>query len=236
MSAVQTVRGLVVALCLAGTPVLADLPLVPEHCEALYSVQKRLCAVQHVYRCQAQAAVEWLLVDVKKDKSLEMETIDAEGNLLSVWTEKLGKRFFGYVLRADPVSYSTALSSGRDDHNSTFLFKYPVFLDPIPTRSTGHMVRTGETVVLDGVTFERFEAHNTLKFLNVSIEIEGDMFLDVATGAFIDGQKRADVYGMMVEEGHPAQVIHPGEPGFLKNVAIYDCDATSDAAPDRRPA
>lgn len=241
-------RGLVVALILIGTtqgtaasPVddslaFAGFPPIPEYCAPLYTVQKRLCGAQHVYRCDSNGQREWIFVRLDAVGSLEMEHSDAEGNTIDIW-QNTGKVFFGYVENADALSISAARAEGSDTFDQTVLLLIPPFLDPLPTHTLGQITRTSETVVLDDVLFERFAFAVTARVNSIVVNASGDMMVDRSSGAMIEASLRTEAFGaVLMQQGALAQVIHPGESGFLGMSPAYDCDATSDAAPDRRPA
>ncbi|MCB1340948.1 MAG: hypothetical protein KDK24_07770 [Pseudooceanicola sp.] len=241
-------RGPVAALFLIGTtqgttasPVddslaFAGFPPIPEYCAPLYTVQKRLCEVQHVYRCDANGQTEWISVSLDTDDSLLLERSDAEGNTIDVWQDT-GKLFFGYIENADAVSLSAARAEGSDTFDQTVLVMVPPFLDPLPTHMVGQFTRTSETLVLNDVTFERFALAVTMGVNSVVINFSGDMMVDRSSGAMVESSLRVEAFGAVFKQnGALAQVIHPGESGFLGMSPAYDCDATSDAAPDRRPA
>lgn len=230
-------RGVVVALCLAGTPVLAEMPPVPmpEDCEALFTVQTYGCSVSTIYRCDTDAGPQWLNVDLSDDNGMNAELQDSEGNLQAEWTEK-NAGFGGYVANTDPVSLSTARTAGLDTLDQTILLRVPPLPEPLNLRMAGKVRRTDFRLAFDDVEFEQFPFTMSATIGAAVISVRGNYLIQQSTGAVFRSHVAIEAYGTYIQESADiVSVSAPGEPGFLAVEPLYGC-RESDAAPYRRPA
>lgn len=200
-------------------------------CVPLYSIQKRDCVVEHIYRCDTEAGLFWRSEEfVEEDQDVMTEIRDPEGNIL--WVESLedGVMVSGILEMRNPVSISQALRTGSDLFDMTAAFQSPFFVDPIIAPYKGESVQNGEPITVDGLSFTPLRQNAEMQLNALTLTGYADLFVESEDGFFVYGEVLIDAGGsQMIQGGVPVQVIRPGEDGFLKNRGLYDCGFLSDA-------
>jgi len=214
-----------------ASPVAAQIAgTAREDCNPLYSVQKRNCKVEHVYRCETGQGVIWRKENYEPGDPLFVDILTDEGDLLEAWDETDGKVMQGIVENRDPVSLSELRGTGSDQFSQVLQMHFPMFVEPVIANVSGELIDMGETLEVDGVVFDHVRQTLSIQFNAMQMSGFEDWFVDRATGAIVFGMNRLESGAAGVtESGTPVQVIRPGEEGFLENRALYDCGSISDA-------
>ncbi|MFW2541458.1 hypothetical protein ACN2XU_02370 [Primorskyibacter sp. 2E107] len=218
--------GTALAVLLPGMA-LANDPLIPrEACEPIFSVQTRNCSVQHVFSCEGGSLFRretW-----QQDEAFTVEEMTARGLTQYLWHEHDGMIMDGILDQVKPYDLPAALDAGTHAYEGVSAFRTPFFLEPIPARFVGVLEATGESVTLDGVTFDVVEDKSRGMVNAVMIEGTYTLYVDRASGVAIEGPSTGTIFNVTMEDGGvPMKVIRPGEAGFGENVGLYDCGAVS---------
>jgi len=121
----------------------------PQGCEVFATVQMRSCQVSQHYRCQGDAAGEQWALYMDGQGPYYLSKIDAETRWLESYDLTTGEKD-RLSAETDPASFTTLLSTGRDDYDFTTESGTGEV-----RRYTGYDELTGERVTIDGVTLER---------------------------------------------------------------------------------
>ena len=213
-------------LALTATSAIAQDGVPPlNQCEGLYTVQKRQCAVEHVYRCNTDIGTvfrydEW----EQADETLSIEVTTQDGDFLTAWDEDGSFIITGRTEVRNAMSAGGLLKIGEDAFDMTVMAQMAGVDDPVEIVISGQSKLSDTDTVLDGVTFR--QARNTFAMDVFGQRFEGfEMVLvDVVTGAVVGGEAQfAMGNGDLSTSGAPVNLIFPGEPGFLENEAQHDC-------------
>ena len=203
-----------------------------EQCEGLYSVQKRNCSVEHVYRCETERGTLIRKDRWQPDRPRWVATSDPEGNTVSTWGAANGFQIEGILENSDPISSSRLRDTGTDQFDQVIALRNPMFKDPLPSRFVGKIVLNGAELELDGVKFLVADVAFTVQVNALTSTTRGTAYLDAEQLVAITGAYAREQLGQVSESGGAlAQVIHPGEPGYLVDQGRFDCGALSDAGP-----
>lgn len=197
-----------------------------EQCEGIYSIQKRMCAVEHVYRCETEDGVklrydEWEQAD--STKSIEVSTLS--GDIIAAWDDDQTLIITGAKEIRDPMSVEALLKATSETYDYVYVMQFPGMDDPVDAEVSGSFENSGKTVTLDGIEFQT--AKNSFNFAVMGMQATGfeNVLIDPMTLAVIGGEAEFDMGdGGMSSSGAPAKVILPGQPGFLRNAAEFDCN------------
>lgn len=211
------------AAALLAAPALAGGKfVVPAGCEAFATVQMRNCQVSQHYRCEHDSPGDQWAVYLDGEGPFYMSRIDAETRWIESYDLTTGERD-ELMLEADPASFTTLITTGRDDYDFTTESNTGEV-----RRYTGHDQLTGEKVVIDGVTLERTTFDLTARTTS------GELIWHRAGRQFIHRDWRlfwADTEDFENGFGDretvidtPMQFALPGDRGFLSTEPIYDCD------------
>lgn len=194
----------------------------PQGCEVFATVQMRSCQVSQHYRCQGDAAGDQWAVYMDGQGPYYLSKIDAETRWLESYDLTTGEQD-RLANEADPASFTTLLSTGRDDYDFTTESGTGEI-----RRFTGYDELTGERVTIDGVTLER------TRFDLTAWDAEGQMLWHRKGRQLIHRDWRlfwADTEDFENSFGDreslvdtPMQFALPGDKGFLATDPIYDCD------------
>ncbi len=197
--------------------------LVPrDSCDALYTVQKRACVVETVWRCETGGGVFFANETIYAnavDTRIYTEDYEQIAPLTKKWKRKARKK--------DGFALSDLLTDGQDKLLEGG--ELDILGDGLvmPVQAEGAMRLTGEDVVLSGITLTRAEAKTVgrvgpLKYLKTA-----DIYIDRDTGTMFTGAFSHGVPPNLVSvEAHPVEVIRPGEDGFMAEAAIHECEAS----------
>ena len=197
-------------------------------CVGIYSIQKRSCVVENIYRCETPAGVLWRKEEFEADESMNLEVLTEDGQILYAADSVEGPFVSGLIENTDPLSVRDMLASGVDYYDHIVRLHLPIFVDPINAPLQGRLQNLNEQVEIDGIVFDR--ARMDIKIWVNAAEINGyeDWYIDRATGAFAYGETK--IFNKLYAQ-EPVQVIKPGEPGFMSERPLYDCGELSNAAP-----
>jgi hypothetical protein len=194
----------------------------PQGCEVFATVQMRSCQVSQHYRCQGDAAGEQWALYMDGQGPYYLSKIDAETRWLESYDLTTGEKD-RLSAETDPASFTTLLSTGRDDYDFTTESGTGEV-----RRYTGYDELTGERVTIDGVTLER------TRFDLTAWDAGGQMLWHRKGRQLVhrdwrlfwaDSEDFENSFGdreRLVDT--PMQFALPGEKGFLSSEPIYDCD------------
>ena len=197
-------------------------------CVGIYSIQKRSCIVENIYRCDTPAGVLWRKEEFEADDPMNFEVLTEDGQILYVADTVEGPFLSGLIENGDPVSIQEMLTSGVDYYDQIIRLHLPIFTDPINAPLRGRLQNLNEQVEIDGIVFDRARLHINLSINAAEIPGYEDWYIDRATGAFAYGESK--ILNKLYEQ-EPVQVIKPGEPGFMSDRPLYDCGEISKAVP-----
>lgn len=194
----------------------------PAGCAVFATVQMRNCQVSQHYRCEHDSPGDQWAVYLDGEGPFYMSRIDAETRWIESYDLTTGDRD-ELMSEADPASFATLITSGRDDYDFTTESSTGEV-----RRYTGYDQLTGEKVTIDGVVLER------TKFDLTARTPEGEMIWHRVGRQFIHRDWRlfwADTEEFENAFGDRETVIDtpvafalPGDKGFLATEPIYDCD------------
>lgn len=210
--------------CLPGV-VLASDPLIPrEACTPVYSVQKRNCQVEHLFRCKTGDGVIFRGERWAQDEPLKVDERNVQGDTLREWVSGDGMSFDGFLKVFDPFDVPAAIASGQDSFHTVVSLRTKRFVEMLPVSFQGQVTHRGEILRLDGIRFHLFEIQGQIRTRPFAFQVKIDGYYDMDTGASIWGA------GSIIEPGkedqiggEPIAVIRPDEPGFGENFGLYDC-------------
>lgn len=194
----------------------------PAGCEVYATVQMRNCQVSQHYRCEHDSPGDQWSVYLDGEGPFYMSRIDAETRWMESHDLTTGERD-ALLSEADPASFTTLLTTGRDDYDFTTESGTGEV-----RRYTGFDQLTGEKVVIDGVALER------TTFDLTAWTSGGEMIWHRVGRQFIHRDWR--VFWADTEEFEnsfgdretvvdtPVDFALPGDKGFLSSEPIYDCD------------
>lgn len=206
----------------------------PAGCEVFVTVQHHRCQVSNHYRCAGEAPGDQWATYSDSEGPYFLARIDAETRWLESFDLVTGQ---GDRLgdQADPASFSTLLSAGRDDYDFATVETSGAAIGEV-RRYAGFDRLTGDRVVIDDVPLERtsFEivAHdgdgNELwrRSGNQLVHREWRIFFadrEEFTNSFGDRDSSLET---------PIRFDFPGDAGFLADKPEYDCEMMmTEAAP-----
>ncbi len=220
---------IVVGQCLAFSgPVVAS-SAYEDACTGIYSVQKRMCSVEHVYKCEAGG--ETLLRNESWDPvdGLMTSIFSEDGNWIALDFHADYIQFVEILETTDPFSFAALFANGSDSYDYTIRAVIPdLFVDPVPIRFVGVTSDTGQSRTIEGIEFRVFEETVKMELNALTMGITATTFYDSENGTYTYGASEMDVFGKTeTVTGDVAQIIKPDEPGFLVNAALYDCGELS---------
>ena len=195
----------------------------PAGCKLEITVQNRGCTVSQHYRCGSDAAGDQRVTIFSPEGPVYQSRIDKETrwmestNLVNGLTDRLLDE------ADDHASFSTLLSTGRDDFDF-----WTESNDGQRLHHVGHDELPGEKVTIDGVALEttRFELTTYSESGDVLIQRKGQQFISRAHGRFYGGIEHSTNWTGAVQDSNdsPVTFAFPGQPGFGVTRPEYDCD------------
>ncbi len=196
----------------------------PEGCEIYATVQMRDCQVSQHYRCEGDAPGDQWAVYLDGEGPFYMNRVDDETRWLESYDLVTGEQD-KLISEADPASFTTLLTTGRDDYD--FRTEND---NGVVRRYSGHDELTGETVVIDGVTLERtrfdLTAHDGAGAVlwrrsgRQLVHRDWRIF-------FADRETFEDAGGARTDLiDTPMEFAFPGDKGFRAAEPVYDCEMT----------
>ena len=194
----------------------------PQGCEIFMTVQSNECRVSNHYRCAGDAPGDQWRADFDQDGIFYQSRINAEAE----WVESY--ELFPTVRQVlrpgalDPASFSTLLSSGRDD----FIFGLRKDTGE-ETDVRGHDRLTGRTFVIDGITLSEteFSYEETDATGQVLRRSRGNEYIHPDWRLFFSGPSEWwDGTQWLPIDGSPVAFVFPGEPGFATTEPLFNCD------------
>lgn len=193
-----------------------DLP-APETCEAVLTVQKANCDVEHVYRCPG--GVQFNHLQPAKEGS------DAVGycrNAITGWTvESRADGVFILLPELAPFLDIGDVLAGRPPaQTGQALMWLPFFVDPMVGTMRGSFVEDASPVVIDGIELVKSRWDGLFSFNSGLLEFGGvgDVYIDAARGVSFSGKTEQRIMGATGPDPgdqSPVALVLPGEAGFL---------------------
>jgi len=200
----------------------ANLWAAPQGCEIFLTVQSNECRVSNHYRCAGDAPGDQWRADFDQDGIFFQSRINAEAE----WVEsyELNPTIRQGLLPGslDPASFSTLLSSGRDD----FIFGLRKETGE-ETDVRGFDRLTGKTVVIDGITLSETEySYEESDGSGMVLrQARGNEYIHPDWRLFFSGPSQWwDGTEWLPMDGSPVVFVFPGEPGFAATEPLFNCD------------
>ncbi|SOC18218.1 hypothetical protein [Rhodobacter maris] len=211
-------------LC-AAAPALAGAVFVPPAgCTLGMTVQMHSCQVANYYTCAGDPPGDQWISFADGEGEYFLSHIDAETR----WVESVSL-YSGEVdaldaaATADSASFSTLLSTGRDDYD--FVTRSNM---GTAQRYIGNDTLTGQTITIDGVPLEqcRFEMQIVDAQGNRTATRKGTQLISRKMRLFFSGTESFEnAYGeRSTSIDTPVSFAFPGEAGFAATRPEYDCD------------
>lgn len=221
--ACSALSAVLVTCALVPAPASAATFTPPPSCTAFLTVQMRGCLVSQHYTCSADAPGEQWTMLYDSDGPFFASKVDAEFQWLESRDMNPARTTLLEQPSADPASLGTLMSTGRDDYDFTTRAD-----DGEQRRYRGHDTLTGETVNVDGVALEvtAFEMTETDGTGTLISRRSGQQFVNRDWRLFFSGAETYEApEGALPIDNRPMKFIHPGQPGYLSTVPLFDCDA-----------
>ncbi|WP_312525465.1 hypothetical protein [Paracoccus sp. (in: a-proteobacteria)] len=210
-------------LCLLNQPAHAGTFTPPQGCTLEVTIQNRSCTVSQHFRCSADTPGDQRVIYFDPDGPTFESRIDKETrwlestDLRSGLTDRLSSE------AADPASFATLLSQGRDEFDF-----WTESSNGERLRHVGHDQLTGKSVQIGGQPLE--ETEFDLKTYNeggdLLIHRSGNQFISRAQGRFYGGVEHSEDWTGQIQDSNdsPVRFAFPGQPGFGETQPAYDCD------------
>lgn len=224
MSAPWQYVAVLAVLCAPGKAMSAeDLVPRPAACEPVVTVQARGCSVETVLRCNDPAGWPW-----------RAEVFDAEGlRYVSSFTKdfvqvQVRLPAIGLAFDYDPeLSSSTPpVEMAETGHGVERVKGFMSFGGQSLAVVTYNEIRRVEPLDLDGRRLVSFRVVGT-RTTSPPLQAEAHDFmnyLDPETGALFGGESLLPgPDGKLSQDGRPAALAFPGDPGFDAKVPVFDC-------------
>lgn len=225
-------RGLALAAPLAALAILAHGPasaqgfVPPPGCEGTLTVQMRGCMVTNHFVCEGDPEGVRRHITFREEGASGASVVDAEYQ----WLESYGlerRETLGEEV-ADPASLTELFETGVDT------FDFPLVDGSGPDERTFRIIGVdelqGEEVEIDGEPLER--TRFAMKRLDETTgeevySVEGEQYVSRDRRLFFAGTETLEIDGQTVEgDNTPVRFIEPGEPGFLADEPLFECDTT----------
>lgn len=222
------------AACLMGSAVMAQDGVPPvESCEPLYTVQKRQCAVEHVYRCETMDGPvlrydEW----EQADESLSIEVTTVDGDFLAAWNPDGSFLIPSQGDVRQTMSTSDLIETGTNEFDFNVKMQIAGMDEPLDVVINGRSILTGEPIEMEGVKFQPGRTDFQMNAMGQVFDGYEDVLIDMDTLAVVGGEAEFEMGGGdLSTSGAPADLIFQGEDGFLENDARFDCGELSQITP-----
>ena len=197
----------------------------PPGCEGTLTVQMRGCMVTNHFVCEGDPEGVRRHITFREEGASGASVIDDEYQWLETYgterRETLGEDV------PDPASLTELFETGTDT------FDFPVVEsfgdEEVTFRIIGVDELQGEEVEIDGEPLER--TRFVMKRLGPEGEeiysVAGEQYVSRDRRLFFAGTETLEIDGRTVEgDNTPVRFIEPGEPGFMADEPLYECDTT----------
>lgn len=202
-------------------PVNAGVFTPPEGCTAWLTVQSLSCRVSHHYKCESDPPGDSWRVDYGVNGAYFRSRIDYETRWLESHSSDGSIRYLDPDPK-DSASFSELLSTGYDSFDFSTTSN-----DGRHRIVTGYQRLTGHSIVVSGVTLLRIK-HDTTAVAGDGTFLwrsQGSQYLHPEWRIYFSGPGQADRgNGFIPRDFSPADLIMPGEDGFLSTTPLYDCE------------
>lgn len=225
-------KALVVSVFCAviGTSVSAFEALPESQCTPVYTVQKEDCRLERISLCNdnSQSVIQHIEIEVDELDSVDFYTEDY--SLFKAFKSGGSVVLGGVTENRDALSFDTIASHGSDRADQRVLFNLPVFVDLSPVDVTMEYRLIGETIEIDGVTFEKGTFEADLDFVRNTLtgQVEGAFLLDRTSRTMIETMNTFNFMGVIETEHFPVvRVLQPHDPDYNDDSLIYQCEIYS---------
>lgn len=220
----------------AGMAEPAGWPDLPDRaaCEAVLTVVKENCAVEHVFRCPGGVQRSEV-----RQPGEPAYTVSHSRTPLTDWA--VASPFEGYfVLIPDmmPVVGLESLSAGTfPKQTGTATMWLPFFVDPFVGRIEAQLTMTNRELEIGGFGLIGLRQDAFMSFNQGHFAIDGraEGFVVEDLGVSFGGSSELEMFGAtQVFHGDPVRLIRPGEAGFLADpdeAACFQIGRMTDPAP-----
>ena len=217
-----TPLGLLAPLILVAAPAAAQDFTPPEGCEGTLTVQMRGCMVTNHFVCEDDPEGVRRHITFREGGASGASVVDDEYQWLETYgierRETLGEDV------PDPASLTELFETGTDT------FDFPVVDgadgQDVEFRIIGVDELQGEEVEIDGEPLER--TRFAMKRLDPEGEevysVRGEQYVSRDRRLFFAGTETLEIDGQVIEgDNTPVRFIEPGEPGFMADEPLYEC-------------
>ena len=217
--------GLAAPLALLAAPAAAQGFEPPQGCEGMLTVQMRGCMVTNHFACEGDPEGVRRHITFREEGASGASIIDDEYQWLETYGPERRETLGSDV--PDPASLTELFESGVDT------FDFPVVESSGPEEQTFRIIGVdelqGEEVEIDGEPLER--TRFAMKRLGPDGEevysVSGEQYVSRDRRLFFAGTETLEIDGRTVEgDNTPVRFIEPGEPGFMSEEPLYECDTT----------
>ena len=218
-------RMLAVAVLVPAAPAWAQDFEPPPGCEGMLTVQMRGCMVTNHFVCEGDPEGVRRHITFRDEGASGASVVDDEYQWLETYgtarRETLGEDV------PDPASLTELFETGLDT------FDFPVVDSSGPQEQTFRIIGVdelqGEEVEIDGEPLER--TRFAMKRLDEEggevYSVTGEQYVSRDRRLFFAGTETLEIDGQTIEgDNTPVRFIEPGEPGFMTQEPLYECDTT----------
>ena len=220
-------RGLALAapLTILALPAAAQDFTPPPGCEGTLTVQMRGCLVSNHFVCEDDADGVRRSISFREEGPSGASVVDREYQWLETYGAERRERLGEDV--PDRASLTELFETGTDT------FDFPVIDSSGPDEQTFRIIGVdqlaGEEVEIDGEPLER--TRFAVKRLGPEGEevysVTGEQYVSRDRRLFFAGTETLEIGGREIEgDNTPVRFIEPGEPGFMTEKPLYECETT----------
>ena len=220
-----TTTALILApLVLAGAAAAQEFT-PPEGCEGTLTVQMRGCMVTNHFVCEGDPEGVRRHITFREEGASGASVVDDEYQWLETYGRERSETLGEDV--PDPASLTELFETGTDT------FDFPVVDgtgdEAVTFRIIGVDELQGEEVEIDGESLER--TRFAMKRLDPEGEevysVTGEQYVSRDRRLFFAGTETLEIEGREIEgDNTPVRFIEPGEPGFMTDEPLYECETT----------
>lgn len=224
----RAVAHLLITLLISPTTAIAEAvswPDLPsrEACEAVLTVVKEDCSVEHVFRCEGgvQRSEQRGLGDAAY-------SVTHMRSPLTDWTFRADDGFAILAPDIAPMIHLDDLAAGTLQTQTGTVFMWvPPFSYPFKGRYDSQWAIADRDVDIDGIRLLRLKKTQSASFNSGQLSFSGwdDIYVAPGLGLSFLGSNEFVTFGVAERyNSSPVQLIRPGEPGFLADPEAAACN------------
>ncbi len=209
-----------------SAPAAGSMRLDAEQCTPIYSVQKSMCAVEHIHRCDIPDGTFFRHEEIEEGDADFVDIYTEDYDQVAAYEEDGPDFLIEITENRDPFSLSNLLATGEDLTDQTAETQLPIFVDALPGELRMAARLLGRTETISGIELERGVSVPTIKLVGTAFEASGreNLFIDRTAGVIIRGETTISIGGnSTVESGDPVQILKPGDAFFMLDIPLFGC-------------